>query len=911
MWNCSCFQKCMDKQFFTLNKPKRIKTQYSNNLLCTKSEINAIKCKGRSVCKAPRDSVKIDTHVNIIHKHLPSKPLTQQHQLHHHQLHSKKKIKTNNNITYKNHFRCLFCGGKKCQYENYLTNMSPAIKGLNCNLIDNTVYLGQRPSNILIRKYHLLQEFKNNNIGLIVNLQRQGEHPHCGPGEMDATSGYKYSPSLFISEGIKVKLAGWHEMNEPDAWDFVLDVIKEIYYVVKYKKKKVYIHCHTGNSRSGIIMACYKMFKDKCTLTEAVSVIKSCRNKALQKKDQVKYCQLFEEYLISLREIFTTEHCDLRTFLKRQWDLDVLCPKSVSYIPILLYKCITKILSLKYSKHRAYCNNTIYKAMNGSLGLIDEVYIQIRTLMKQINMGLWEELDKCESAVILSELMFYWMDESVNACINPRRIAKIVSASLFQNNVDSVLNGSCSNLNVINNIYMFCKKNLKTAEYEIIKFFAAFFEKVYPYNTNNKSLSNSNKNTLLDSSNQLLVVNNNNNKTVLDIERKESKDDIEEYNRMLEKIAIFLVGFNIDILYNEELYLNNLQRNINNASYGDITVNSQHANSNSKLMNIRSTQCFEAFEHSIYKIIDNMVKLLEFFRIYLKISKASILQMTLVQNNKSTHLIKTTDTNQHHNYVYDDTQKLNLVHASSGTDTKLKEIDSITEDQNSIDGLSFWNIHNVSYDYDSPYLDSSSIDEDEIKDNVVGDDNNIVINNEECFVKRVSIKPTQKGVLKIDYGDVVNNSYRSKNSKLNTVVYINSSRMHNAINANNGSPEQKLKMQSKDNAERSFFLRKRTTSELKFFSRKSQGHTKGEIHNQLSVSSTVCGKDDKCDNNNNNNNNNSNIKGYVLNKIKNQNFILKYCRNTNVVQSVQQCNNKEEQCPPTPTFDIPFKANIT
>ena len=119
-------------------------------------------------------------------------------------------------------------------------------------------------------------------------------------------------------------------------------------------------------------------------------------------------------------------------------------------------------------------------------------------------------------------------------------------------------------------------------------------------------------------------------------------------------------------------------------------------------------------------------------------------------------------------------------------------------------------------------------------------------------------------------------------------------------------------MQSKDNAERSFFLRKRTTSELKFFSRKSQGHTKGEIHNQLSVSSTVCGKDDKCDNNNNNNNNNnSNIKGYVLNKIKNQNFILKYCRNTNVVQSVQQCNNKEEQCPPTPTFDIPFKANIT
>ena len=888
MWNCSCFQKCIDKQFFTINKPKKIQTRYSNSLLCTKSEINEIKCKGRSVCKAPRGSFKIDTHVNIIHKQIPIKSIGQH-------LHSKKKIKTNNNITYKNHFRCLFCGGKKCQHENYLNNMTYAIKGLNCNLIDNSVYLGQRPSNILIRKYHLLQEFKNNNIGLIVNLQRQGEHPHCGPGEMDQSSGFKYSPSLFISEGIKVKLAGWHEMNEPDAWDFVLDVIKEIYYAVAYKKKKVYIHCHTGNSRSGIIMACYKMFKDKCTLNEAVNVIKSCRNKALQKKDQIKYCQLFEDYLISLREIFTTEHCDLRTFLKRQWDLDVLGPKLVSYIPILLYKCITKILSLKYSKHRAYCNNTIYKAMNGSLGLIDEVYIQIRTLMKQINLGLWEELDKCESAVILSELMFFWMDESVNACINPKRIAKIVGASLFQNNIDSILNGNCSNLNLITNIYTFCKKNLKTAEHEIIKFFSAFFEKVYPYNTT-KSLHNSNKTTLLDSSNQLVI----GNKTVLEVERKESKDDIEEYNRMLEKIAIFLVGFNIDILYNEELYLNNLQRNINNASYGDITVNSQYANSNSKLMNLRSTQCFEAIENSIYKIIDNMVKILEFFRIYLKISKASILQMTLTQNNKPNHSMKVGDSNQHHNFVYGDTQKLNLAFVSSDTNNnKIKEIDSITEDKNSIEGLSFWNIHNVSYDYDSPYLDSSSVDEDEIKDNV-GDDNDAV--DDDGIVKRVSIKPTKKGVLKIDYGGVINGQ-RNKSSKLNTVVYINSSRMQDVM-ATNGSPEHEQKIQSKDNAEKSFFLRKRTTSELKFFSRKSQGYNKGELNNQLSVNSTVCGKDDKCDNNNNINNN----KGYVLNKIKNQNFILKYCRNTNVTQTIQCV--KEERCVPTPTFNIAFQPTI-
>ena len=522
--------------------------------------------------------------------------------------------------------------------------------------------------------------------------------------------------------------------------------------------------------------------------------------------------------------------------------------------------------------------------------------------MKQVNLGLWEELDKCESAVILSELMFFWMDESVNACINPKRIAKIVGTPLFHNNIDNILNGNCANLNLITNIYTFCKKNLKTAEHEIIKFFSAFFEKVYPYNTS-KSLHSSNKNTLLDSTNQLVIGNGNGNgnKAVLEVERKESKDDIEEYNRMLEKVAIFLVGFNIDILYNEELYLNNLQCNINNASFGDITVNSQYANSNSKLMNLRSTQCFEAIENSIYKVIDNMVKILEFFRIYLKISKASILQMTLTQNNKHDHSMKGNDSSQHRNFVYGETQKLNLAFVSSETNNnKLKDVDSVVEDKTSVEGLSFWNIHNVSYDYDSPYLDSSSIEEDEDKDNV-DFDNDV---DDSGAIKKINIKPTKKGMLKIDYGNIMNDQ-RNRNSKLNTVVYINSSRMQSVIQ-NNGTPEHEQKIQSKDNAEKSFFLRKRTTSELKFFSRKSQQLNKPELNNQLSVSSTVCGKDDKCDNNNNNHNNN---KGYVLNKIKNQNFILKYCRNANVTQNIQ-CNKEEQRCLPTPTFNIEFQPDI-
>ena len=48
---------------------------------------------------------------------------------------------TNKNI-YPNEspFICLFCNGKKCKSENYLTHPNPAIPGLNSDLYNNCIY---------------------------------------------------------------------------------------------------------------------------------------------------------------------------------------------------------------------------------------------------------------------------------------------------------------------------------------------------------------------------------------------------------------------------------------------------------------------------------------------------------------------------------------------------------------------------------------------------------------------------------------------------------------------------------------------------------------------------------------------------------------------------------------------------
>ena len=43
--------------------------------------------------------------------------------------------------TLKDTFMCLFCGGKKCKHENYKNHPNPAINGLNCDQIDENIFV--------------------------------------------------------------------------------------------------------------------------------------------------------------------------------------------------------------------------------------------------------------------------------------------------------------------------------------------------------------------------------------------------------------------------------------------------------------------------------------------------------------------------------------------------------------------------------------------------------------------------------------------------------------------------------------------------------------------------------------------------------------------------------------------------
>ena len=65
----------------------------------------------------------------------------------------------------KDKFICFFCGGKNCKVENFLKNVNKpnAIHGLNSNFITENIIAGQRLSDVLIKKFNLIEKFKKLN----------------------------------------------------------------------------------------------------------------------------------------------------------------------------------------------------------------------------------------------------------------------------------------------------------------------------------------------------------------------------------------------------------------------------------------------------------------------------------------------------------------------------------------------------------------------------------------------------------------------------------------------------------------------------------------------------------------------------------------------------------------------------
>jgi hypothetical protein len=390
----------------------------------------------------------------------------------------KKKTKTHWNP--KDTLHCYFCGGEKCKHENWKNHHNPAIQGLHSDFVNEVIIASQRPSTILINQYNLIKKFKALSIALIVNVQREGEHPYCGPNKgLEEASGFAYDPHVFISEDIRVRQTGWKDMSVPDSMSFMLEIVKDMAVTIKENGNKVLVHCHAGYGRTGVVIACYLIYMTNKSVHDIIEYIRDRRPGCIQKSSQYKYCKKFKNYIDRCRPIFGEKNA-IEFYLKNQADLlygDNL--KRYEFIPRLLSIVLEKIEDLLHSGQ--ITKESIYLSMFYPEDWSDENESQLVYLKTQINLGHWQSLNDKIEIKVLSQLLYDWLEDSVVHVISSEKIYLVFQekglSKLIESHISNTKEFSSANRKKLSEDI---KQSLRTIESETLCCVANFLNKIKP-----------------------------------------------------------------------------------------------------------------------------------------------------------------------------------------------------------------------------------------------------------------------------------------------------------------------------------------------------------------------------------------------------------------------------------------------
>ncbi|XP_024859426.1 protein tyrosine phosphatase domain-containing protein 1 isoform X2 [Kryptolebias marmoratus] len=184
----------------------------------------------------------------------------------------------------------LACGGKDCRYEGpecWKSNQQ-VIRGLFSSWVTDDIIAMARPSNQLIKKYDIIEQFQRLKIRSIINMQLPGEHAHCGP-PLDPESGFTYSPQIFMDNDIYFYNFGMPDFGVSSLVG-IIDGLKVLDFAVK--EGRVAVHCHAGLGRTGVLIACYLIYSLRISPSEAVHYVRIKRPRSIQTRAQIN--QVFD-----------------------------------------------------------------------------------------------------------------------------------------------------------------------------------------------------------------------------------------------------------------------------------------------------------------------------------------------------------------------------------------------------------------------------------------------------------------------------------------------------------------------------------------------------------------------------------------------------------------------------------------